>query len=68
MVHIGHIMHFQSAKKEGDVLVVSLTKSKFIKKGPGRPIFNDKQRIEFLNSLKIVDFVYLYETSRQRCN
>jgi len=62
VVHIGHIMHFQSAKKEGDVLVVSLTKSKFIKKGPGRPIFNDKQRIEFLNSLKIVDFVYLCET------
>lgn len=62
VVHFGHLMHFSSAKKNGDILVVSITKSKFIKKGMGRPIFNDKQRMQFLNSLKIVDFVYLCET------
>ena len=31
LVHYGHIMHFKSAKKHGDILVVSITKDKFIK-------------------------------------
>ena len=44
LVHYGHILHFQSAKKFGDYLVVSVTKDKFIKKGPGKPLFNSDIR------------------------
>ena len=34
LVHLGHIRHFALAKKEGDILVVTLTKDKYVKRGP----------------------------------
>ena len=45
LVHIGHIKHFEEAKENGDVLVVSVTSDKFVNKGPGRPIYNDKGKV-----------------------
>ena len=44
-MHIGHIYYFKKAKSYGDYLIVSITSSRFIKKGPGRLIFNDGQRL-----------------------
>ena len=63
LVHLGHIEHFKSAKKLGDFLIVSLTIDKFIKKGPGRPVFNQQQRMEYLKQIKIVDEVILSYTN-----
>ncbi len=57
LVHPGHIRHFASAKKEGDVLVVTITKDKHVKRGPGRPIFNEQLRAETLASLVAIDYV-----------
>ena len=62
LVHLGHIEHFKSAKSYGDYLIVSLTLDKFIKKGPGRPLFNEQQRMEYLKQIKIVDQVILSKT------
>lgn len=62
LVHYGHILHFKSAKKFGDVLIVSITKDKFIKKGIGRPVFNQTQRLNYLNEIKIIDLLYVCET------
>ena len=62
LVHLGHIEHFKSAKKFGDYLVVSITKDKFIKKGPGRPLFNYQQRMDFLRNIKVIDEVILSKT------
>jgi len=59
LIHIGHIYHFKKAKSYGDYLVVSITSSKFIKKGPGRPLFDDAQRLEFLKSIKFIDQVLI---------
>ncbi len=59
VVHFGHILHFRSAKKFSDILIVSITKSKFINKGPGKPLFDDFQRLEFLKSIKEIDYLYL---------
>lgn len=61
LLHYGHIEHLQDAKKQGDVLVVSVTASKYVNKGPGRPYFSDEQRMAFLASLEIVDYVLLSE-------
>ena len=55
--HYGHLKHFKKAKKKADILVVSLTADKFIKKGPGRPIYNEKNRAEIISSFEFVDFV-----------
>lgn len=57
LVHPGHIKHLQSAKKMGNVLVVTLTPDHFVKKGPGRPIFHEALRAEALAALESVDFV-----------
>ena len=62
LVHLGHIEHFKSAKSYGDYLIVSLTLDKFIKKGPGRPFFNEQQRMEYLKQIKIIDQVILSKT------
>ena len=59
LVHLGHIEHFKSAKSYGDYLIVSLTLDKFIRKGPGRPLFNEQQRLEYLRQIKIIDYVIL---------
>lgn len=61
LVHPGHIKHFMSASKEGDVLVVTLTQDKFVNKGPGRPVFNQHLRAESIAALQCVDFVAVNE-------
>ncbi len=61
LVHPGHIIHFQEAKSLGDVLVVSVTAEKYVRKGPGRPYFNDEMRLKFLASIECIDYVILSE-------
>lgn len=56
-LHIGHIHHFNYAKRYADILVVTITHDKFVNKGPARPIFNFNQRLRMLASLQAVDFV-----------
>ena len=63
LVHLGHIEHFKSAKSYGDYLIVSLTADRFIQKGPGRPLFNEDQRVKYLNQIKLIDKVILSKTS-----
>ena len=59
LIHIGHIKHFQKAKKISDILIVSITTDRYVKKGPAKPLFNHKLRAEYLSSLKMVDYVYI---------
>lgn len=61
LLHYGHVEHLQEAKAQGDILVVSITSAKYVNKGPGRPYFNDQQRMHFLASLECVDYVLLSE-------
>lgn len=61
VVHPGHIIHLEQAKGMGDVLVVSITAAKYVRKGPGRPYFNDDMRMKFLEALECVDYVMLSE-------
>ena len=57
LVHIGHIKHFEQAKKTCDVLVVSVTSDEFVNKGPNRPSFSLNLRMDALASLEKIDFV-----------
>lgn len=61
LVHPGHIIHLEQAKGMADILVVSITASKYVRKGPGRPYFDDKMRMKFLAALECVDYVMLSE-------
>lgn len=57
LMHPGHIKHFQSAKKMGDVLVVTVTPDEYVDKGAGRPAFPQQLRAESIAALECVDFV-----------
>lgn len=59
LMHPGHILYFEAAKKEGDILIVTLTEDKYVSqsKGPGRPVFNQDVRARTIASLSVVDYV-----------
>jgi rfaE bifunctional protein nucleotidyltransferase chain/domain len=59
LLHLGHIKHFESAKKAADVVIVTITPDRFVNKGPGRPVFNENLRMEAIAALQAVDFVAL---------
>ncbi|MBI2495885.1 MAG: adenylyltransferase/cytidyltransferase family protein [Candidatus Omnitrophica bacterium] len=61
LLHVGHIRHFEMAKREGDVLVVTVTPDAFVNKGPGRPLFNQHLRAESLAALECVAYVAINE-------
>ena len=56
LVHPGIINHLEQAKKQGDVLVVTVIRDKDVRRGPGRPVFPDSLRVENVASLAQVDF------------
>ena len=60
-LHYGHIEHFLDAKKNGDILVVTVTPDRFIQKGPNRPFFNEEMRLNHISSIEFVDYVALNE-------
>ena len=59
LFHAGHVSYLQEAKKYGDILLVTLTEDKFVKKGPGRPFFKSIDRANVISSLSCVDYVYI---------
>ncbi len=63
LMHPGHIKHLKAAKNLGDILIVTVTPDEFVNKGPGRPVYNQNDRIESLASLDFVDFVALNKWS-----
>lgn len=48
----------------GDRLVVSVTARQYVRKGPGRPVFDDDERREQLLDLRFVDEVYICHAAR----
>jgi len=67
ILHLGHIEHFKSSKSFGDILVVTVTSDKFVKKGPNRPFFNMKERLKALEAIEFIDYISAseFETSKE---
>lgn len=57
VLHAGHLAYFHSAKRSGDLLVVTITADAFVNKGPGRPYFSDRIRAHMIAALEEVDYV-----------
>ena len=57
LLHLGHIKHFKEAKSFGDILVVTITPDEYVNKGPNRPAFSIKDRLEALAALESIDYV-----------
>ncbi|MBF0419205.1 MAG: adenylyltransferase/cytidyltransferase family protein [Magnetococcales bacterium] len=61
LIHPGHIRHLTKASEFGDRLLVTVTADRFVKKGPGRPVFSAALRAESLAALGVVDGVAIVE-------
>ena len=59
LIHPGHIIHFEQASSMADVLVVSITDAEHVRKGPGRPFFDDDMRMKELSAIEYIDYVML---------
>lgn len=57
LLHMGHVRHLEAARREGGMLLVTVTADPFVNKGPGRPVFNQALRAEMVAALSVVDFV-----------
>lgn len=57
LLHYGHMNYLKQAKELGDILVVSVVVDKYVKKGPNRPVFVEKIRLDSVAFLESVDFV-----------
>tara|TARA_B100000315_G_C14268726_1_gene447644 strand:+ start:111 stop:569 length:459 start_codon:yes stop_codon:yes gene_type:complete len=63
ILHIGHIRYLKEARELGDVLIVGLNSDASVKKlkGEKRPLIQQDQRAEVLDSLESVDYVVIYD-------
>ena len=62
VIHLGHIEHFKEAKKNGEILVVSLTLDKFVNKGFNKPYFKIDQRTKFLSHINLIDYITISQS------
>lgn len=67
LLHRGHLELLNYAKSLGDRLYVAIDSDRRIseKKGPSRPVYNVKERKFFLENLKSVDRVYVFDSDIQ---
>lgn len=68
LVHIGHGRYLEAAKEHGDILVVGVDSDAKTKKrkGPGRPLIPQDERLEMLTHMMHVDLVILKEDVDER--
>jgi cytidyltransferase-like protein len=61
LLHVGHLNYLEQVRKHGDVVAVLLSGDSRVKsrKGPSRPIINEVDRAYVLDSLKVVDYVFI---------
>ena len=61
-LHVGHIRYLESARREGDILVVGVNDDSGVGnlKGPGRPILDENARALLVAALRCVDYVVLF--------
>jgi len=61
LLHCGHLIFLNFAKKQGNILIIGLGADSTIKKlkGKNRPIMNQKLRARVIAGLEIVDYVII---------
>jgi D-beta-D-heptose 7-phosphate kinase/D-beta-D-heptose 1-phosphate adenosyltransferase len=69
ILHIGHIRLFEYAKSLGDYLLIGIDSDDRVKKlkGNNRPVNNQYDRKAFLESIKYVDEVIIFNSSDELC-
>lgn len=67
LTHVGHILFLEDCKKLGDILIVGVGGDISLRKNKGdkRPIFNEKNRLKIIDSLKPVDYCFIDDISHK---
>lgn len=67
MLHIGHAQYLEKAKSYGDVLVVGIDSDALTRKrkGEGRPVVPQDERVSMLLHLRHVDMVVLRDVDKE---
>ena len=67
LLHIGHINILKKAKEKGNKLIVGVSTDKFsLEKKNRKPIYNENERKQILESLKFVDEVFFEESFEKK--
>ena len=63
LLHRGHVQILRGAKNYGDILIVAMNTDRSVKaiKGPLRPVLSEKDRIELIAAMEMVDYVVLFD-------
>ncbi len=63
ILHVGHILYLQDARKRGDVMVVGLNSDASVRenKGPDRPLVCEHDRAQVLSALECVDYIVIFD-------
>ncbi|MBN1481837.1 D-glycero-beta-D-manno-heptose 1-phosphate adenylyltransferase [candidate division KSB1 bacterium] len=63
ILHAGHVLYLQRAKRLGHYLIVGLNSDRSIRatKGPLRPIVNQNERAIVLSALECVDYIIIFD-------
>lgn len=67
LIHVGHAQYLSKAKAEGDVLIVGVDSDNLtrLRKGEGRPVVPQEERIDMLLHLRDVDMVILRDVDKE---
>ena len=70
ILHVGHIALFKYAKSLGCNLIVGIDSDNRVNKlkGNGRPVNNQNDRKEMLESIKFIDEVIIFNTKEEMCD
>jgi cytidyltransferase-like protein len=64
LIHPGIVKHLNEARKQGDVLVVTVIKDRDVRRGPGRPVFPEEFRAENVASLEQVSYACIVDDDK----
>jgi len=62
LLHVGHVIALENAKKQGDKLIVGVLTDEATMEKKARPILSFDERIRLVKSLKCVDIAIAQET------
>ena len=57
ILHKGHLLHLNNAKKIGDILIVGVLTDEAVMEKKSKPIVSFEERLELVESLQCVDIV-----------
>lgn len=62
VIHAGHVGYLREARQQGDILVVGVNSDEEVRrqKGEGRPIYEERDRLEILGELHCVDYLIVF--------